>query len=324
MKITVLDGRTLNPGDNPWTPFEPIGAELVVHDFTPADLILQRARGSEILLTNKTPLAAKTMAELPALRYIGVLATGYNVVDVAAAKERGVVVTNVPEYGTDAVAQHVFAMLLTLIHDPRRHDQAVRAGEWQRRGDFAFWLTPVSELAGKTLGIVGYGRIGRRVAEIGRAFGMVVLAAGAPGRPASSRDKTGEDVRRVTVEQLFAQADVISLHCPQTPQNTGFVNRALLGLMKPTALLINTARGWLVNEADLADALSAGRLAGAAVDVVTREPIDANNPLLSAPNCLITPHMAWSAIEARRRLMRIAADNVAAFLRGAPQNVVNP
>lgn len=322
MKITVLDGLTLNPGDNPWTAFEPLG-ELIVHDRTPPELIVERARGSEIVLTNKTPLTRETIAQLPELRYIGVLATGYDVVDAAAARARGIVVTNVPEYGTDAVAQHTFALLLSLIQAPERHDGAVRAGEWARVGDFSFWRSPVRELAGKMMGLVGYGRIGRRVGQIARAFGMQVIAH-TPRRPARAIDPPHFDdgTPWLALDELFARSDVISLHCPQTPQNTSFVNRALLARMKSTAFLINTARGGLINEQYLADALAEGRVAGAGLDVVSSEPIDAGNPLLHAPNCLITPHMAWAALEARQRLMKIAAQNLQAFLEGKPRNVV--
>lgn len=319
MTITVLDGRTLNPGDNPWEPIEALG-DLVVHDGTPPERVVERARGSEIVLTNKTPLSRDTLAQLPGLRYIGVLATGYNVVDVSAAAEAGVVVTNVPEYGTDSVAQHTIALLLTLIHDPRRHDEAVRAGAWRESGEFSFWLTPLAELAGKTLGVVGYGRIGRKVGQIARALGMTVIAS---SRTRPAEDQFDDGTEWAEVDGLFAQSDVVSLHCPQTPENAGFVNQRLLARMKPTALLINTARGGLVDEADLAAALADGTLAGAALDVVSAEPVDPSNALLWAPNVLLTPHMAWAAVEARRRLMRIAAGNVASFLAGRPQNVVN-
>lgn len=318
MKITVLDGLTLNPGDNPWSAFE-LAGELIVHDRTPPELIVQRARGSEIVLTNKTPLTRQTIAQLPELRYIGVLATGYNVVDVAAARARGIVVTNVPEYGSDAVGQHTFALLLSLMHAPERHDEAVRSGEWARAGDFSFWRSPVRELAGKTMGIVGYGRIGRRVGHIAQAFGMHVVAHTPNARFGGRYD---DGTEWLALDELFSRSDVISLHCPQTPANARFVSRALLARMKPTAFLINTARGGLIDEQDLADALADGRLAGAGLDVVSVEPIDAANPLLRAPNCLLTPHMAWAALEARQRLMQIAAQNVKAFLEGNPRNVV--
>lgn len=330
MRITVLDGYTINPGDNPWTPLEGL-AEVDIHDRTAADQILGRAAGSPILLTNKTLLSRQTIERLPELRYIGVLATGYNVVDTAAARERGIVVTNIPAYSTESVAQHAFALLLSLVNRPRDHDAAIRAGEWQSRGDFSFTLSPLVELAGKTMGIVGYGRIGRRMGEIARAFGMNVVAntrtRPAQGEPASSAraaPPTYDDgTPWLAIPELFAHADVVSLHAPQTAENAGFVNRDLLKRMKPTALLINTARGGLVNEADLAAALAEGVLAGAGLDVLTEEPPQTDNPLLSAPNCLITPHVAWATVEARQRLMRIAVDNVRAFLDGMPQNVVS-
>ncbi len=317
MKVVVLDGYTLNPGDNPWEALARLG-ELVVHDRTEPSRIVERARGATVVLTNKTPLDAATLAQLPELRFIGVLATGYNIVDVEAARQRGVVVSNVPEYGTDSVAQHVFALLLELCHHVGAHDAAVHAGEWSASKDFCFWKSPPVELAGKTMGIVGLGRIGRRVAELARAFGMEVVAAGR-GPAAESTPS----VPRLPVVELFTAADVVSLHCPLTPANTGFVDRQLLARMKPSAFLINTARGGLVEEAALAEALRGGRLGGAAVDVVSAEPMRVDNPLLEAPNCIITPHIAWASLAARRRLMATAVANVEAFLAGEPVNVVN-
>jgi glycerate dehydrogenase len=318
MKLVVLDGYTLNPGDNPWDELARLG-DLTVYDRTPAHQIVERSRGADILLTNKTPLAAETLAQLPQLRFIAVLATGYNVVDVAAARRRDIPVANVPEYGTDSVAQHVFALLLELCHHVGLHDAAVHAGEWATAADFCFWKSPPVELAGATMGIVGFGRIGRRVGELAHAFGMSVIAAGGSQReaPAYRRFEWRE------IPELFARADVVSLHCPLTADNAQFVNRELLGRMKPAAFLINTARGGLVNEGDLADALHAGKLAGAAVDVVSIEPIRVDNPLLAAPRCLITPHIAWASLAARRRLMTMTVANVKAFLAGRPINVVN-
>jgi len=318
VQIVVLDGYTLNPGDNPWDAVEALG-ELTVYDRTPIEQIADRVGRAEIVLTNKTPLDAPTLASLPTLRFISVLATGYNVVDVACARRQGIAVSNVPEYGTDSVAQHVVALLLTLIHRPERHDHLVRQGQWQRRGDFSFWDAPLVELAGKRMGIVGFGRIGRRVGELAHALGMEVLACskdpgGAPGyRPFAWR----------SVEAVFAEADVISLHCPLDESSRGMVNRARIATMKRSALLINTARGGLVDERDLAGALNEERLAGAAVDVLSQEPPAEDNPLLAARNCLITPHLAWATKEARRRLMAITAANIAAFLRGEPINVVS-
>jgi glycerate dehydrogenase len=318
MKIVVLDGYTLNPGDNPWTDLASLG-ELTVHNRTPPEAIVERAVGAEVLLTNKTRLTARTLSELPRLRFISVLATGHDVVDGAAARQRGIPVSNVPEYGTESVAQHVFALLLELCHQVARHDAAVHAGEWARTADFCFWKQPPVELAGSTMGLVGFGRIGRRVAEIAQAFGMRVMAARATPLPAPPHPA----VTWTPIPELFAAADVVSLHCPLTPHTARFVNRELLARMKPTAYLINTARGALVDEQALADALNAGALAGAAVDVVSAEPIGAGNPLLGACNCLITPHMAWGSLAARRRLMAATVDNVRAFLAGQPINVVN-
>jgi glycerate dehydrogenase len=318
LKIVVLDGYTLNPGDNPWDPVAALG-EFTVYDRTLGEQIVSRAAGAEIVLTNKTPLTGPVLAALPALRFISVLATGYNVVDVAIARQRGIVVSNVPEYGTASVAQHVIALLLALVHRPERHDALVRQGQWQRRGDFCFWETPPLELAGKRMGIVGFGRIGRRVGELAHALGMEVLActrhpAGPPGyQPFAWRP----------LDEIFSEADVISLHCPLTPQNQGLVNRQRLATMQRGALLINTARGGLVNEQDLADALNAGRIAAAALDVLSVEPPLEQNPLLAARNCLITPHMAWAALESRRRLMAITAANIAAFQRGQPINTIS-
>jgi glycerate dehydrogenase len=317
-RIVVLDGYTLNPGDNPWDPVARLG-ELTVHDRTPADLIVERSRGATLVLTNKVPLSAATLAQLPDLRFISVLATGYNVVDMEAAHERGIVVSNVPEYGTDSVAQHVFALLLELCHRVSLHASAVAAGAWVRSPDFCFWRQPPIELTGQTMGIVGLGRIGRRVGELAHAFGMKVVAAGGqtrtdPGyRPFAWRQ----------VEELFAQADVISLHCPLTNDNPAFVNRALLRQTKPGVFFINTARGGLVDEAALAEALRSGQLGAAAVDVISEEPMRPDNPLLKAPNCIVTPHMAWASLSARRRLLATTAKNIAAFCTGRPINVVN-
>ncbi len=318
MNIVVLDGYTVNPGDNPWADLAQLG-DLIVHDRTPPELILPRASGADVLLVNKVPLTANTLAQLPRLRFVSVLATGYNLVDVLAARRRGVPVANVPEYGTDSVAQHVFALLLELAHQVGAHQAAVRAGEWVAAQDFCFWKTPPIELAGLTMGIVGFGRIGRRVGEIAHAFGMSVMAAG--------RSRGAEPRYRpfawADIPDVFAAADVVSLHCPLTGTNAGFVNRDLLGRMKSSAFFINTARGQLVEEPALAAALHAGQLAGAGVDVVAVEPMRPDNPLLHAPGCIITPHMAWASLAARRRLMAATVANVKAFLAGRALNVVN-
>ncbi len=309
MTIVVLDGATLNPGDLSWAELEALGP-CVIHPRSAGDEIVARARDAEIVLTNKTPLDAATLAQLPRLRYVGVLATGYNVVDVAAARARGVPVTNVPTYGTNSVAQHTLALLLELTNQVGRHAASVRAGGWVRCPDFCYAETPLVELDGLVLGLVGAGRIARAVARLGEALGMrVVHATRAGGRP--------------ELERVLAEADVVSLHCPLTPETRGLIDAAALARMKPTALLLNTSRGPLVVEADLAAALNAGRIAGAAVDVLAVEPPRPDNPLLGARNCLVTPHHAWATQAARRRLLAVAVDNVRAFLAGAPRHVVN-
>lgn len=318
MRIVVLDGYTLNPGDNPWDDVAALG-ELTVYERTPAEQIIERAKDAEIILTNKTPLSAQTLEQLPKLRFVSVLATGYNVVDVAAARTRNIPVSNVPVYGTNAVAQFVFALTLELCHHVAEHSAGVKAGEWSRSPDFCYWNTPLIELAGKRMGIVGFGRIGRRVGELAHAFGMEVLTSDVQ----ASNDPPYAPFSWCSIEDLFARADFVTLHCPQTADNARFVNAALLQRMQRHAFFINTARGGLVNEADLADALHRGLIAGAAIDVVSSEPIAADNPLLTAPHCLITPHIAWAALAARQRLMRTTAENIAAFLAGAPVNVVN-
>lgn len=330
MKLVVLDGHTVNPGDNPWEPVAALG-DLTVYDRTAEAEVLERAGDAEVVITNKTRLPATVIDALPALRLICVLATGYDVVDVAAACRRGVVVCNVPEYGTDSVAQHVFALLLELVHRMADHDAAVRAGAWSRAPDFCFWLQPPVELAGLAIGIVGYGRIGRRVADIARAFGMHVLAAGRAPLPGAAErasqayvEDAADQIEWVSRVDLFARADVVSLHCPLTAQTERMVDAAMLARMKPTAFLINTARGRLLDEAALAGALRAGKLAGAGLDVSEREPMAADSPLLGAPRCVITPHMAWASLAARKRLMRATAANIAAFAAGRPIHVVEP
>ena len=317
MSIVVLDGYTLNPGDLSWSALETLGT-CTVHDRTPPESVVERAREAEILFTNKVVLGRAELAQLPRLRYIGVLATGYNVVDVAAARERGIVVTNIPTYGTRSVAQMTFALLLELTQHVGHHAQTVRDGRWTQSKDFCYWDPPLVELAGLTLGLVGFGRIGRAVAEVALAFGMKVRAhdAFAPAGPVTG-------VTMVDMETLFRQSDVVSLHCPLTADNKGLVNSARLNLMKSSAFLINTSRGPLVNEADLAAALNACRIAGAGLDVLAVEPPRPDNPLLTAKNCLITPHIAWATAAARRRLMDIAVGNLRAFLAGAPVNQVN-
>ena len=318
VKIVVIDGYTLNPGDNPWTPLEQLGS-LEVHDHTEPEDVAAQAQHADILIVNKCTVSAETIERLPALRFIAVTATGFNIVDVAAARRLGIPVANVPEYGTKTVAQFTWALILELCHHVGRHVESVAAGDWTRTTDFCYWLTPQVELAGKRLGLIGYGRIARHVATIGREFGMNILAAGRPGSPAPA----GEAVEWLSIEEIFATADVVSLHCPLTAATQKMVNRQLLGHMRRDAFLINTSRGGLVDEDALSEALRAGQLAAAAVDVVSVEPIRSDNPLLAAPNCLITPHMAWTSLAARQRLTRITAENVAAFLAGRPINIVN-
>ena len=312
MKIVVLDGYAANPGDLSWAPLEALG-ELTVYDRTPADQIAARIADAELVLTNKAVLSRELIAGAKKLKYIGVLATGYNVVDVTAAAELGVVVTNIPAYSTDSVAQLVFALLLEICHNVGHHSQAVHAGRWSANADFCFWDTPLIELAGKTMGIVGYGRIGHRVAEIARCFGMNVIAW----------TRTPRDPECVSLDELLARSDVISLHCPLFPETKNLINRDTIAKMKDGVILINTSRGPVVNDADLRAALESGKVYAAGADVSTVEPIPADSPLLGAKNMFLTPHIAWATFEARERLMDIAVKNVEAFLSGAPVNTVN-
>lgn len=313
MKIVVLDGYTENPGDLSWEGFEALG-ELTVYDYTPADKIAERIEGAQAVYTNKTPLTRETIEAAKALRMIGVLATGYNVVDVQAAKEQGIPVCNIPTYGTSAVAQYVFALLLEICHRVAHHAQAVEEGRWSACRDFCFWDYPLMELAGKTLGLIGYGRIGRATAQIARGFGMRVLAYDA--------HVTAPEC--VDLDTLLSQSDVISLHCPLFPETQGLINRETIAKMKDGVILINTSRGPLIREADLREALLSGKVYAAALDVVSVEPIRPDNPLMGLDNCLITPHIAWAPRESRQRLMDIAVANLRAFVDGKPQNVVNP
>ncbi len=330
MNIVVTDGYTLNPGDLSWNEIEELGAITVYERTAPSELAA-RAREAEVLLTNKTPVDAAAMALLPRLRYIGVLATGYNVVDLAGAARRGVVVTNIPAYSTPSVAQLAFALILELCHHVQAHSESVRSGDWSRSKDFSYRRFPLIELAGKTLGILGYGQIGRSVARIARAFGMEVIAAARQAQPAQSEAAPGRapsaceeaPITRVPRAELFRLSDVVCLTAPLTPETAGVIDRSALSLMKRSAFLINVSRGGLVVEADLAEALASGRIAGAGLDVLAEEPPRADNPLLSAPGCIVTPHIAWATREARSRAMAIAAANLRAFLAGAPQNVVS-
>ncbi len=318
LKLVVLDGYALNPGDLSWNGFGQL-ADLIVYERTHVDLIAERAADAELVLTNKTPLSAETIANLPPLKYIGVLATGYNVVDVKAARARGITVTNVANYGSHSVAQLAFALVLELSHNVGLHNSAVKNGTWSQNPDWCFWLKPQLELYGKIMGIVGFGRIGREVAKIAQAFGMGLVIAN-HGNPDVS-DFHGATV--APLEDFLRQADIVSLHCPLTPLTQNLISRERLALMKPNAFLVNTSRGQLIVEQDLVEALNSGRLAGAAVDVISSEPPRQDNPLLSAKNCIITPHMAWATKEARSRLMEIAVKNLDAFLAGQPVNVVS-
>ena len=318
MKIVALDGHTLNPGDNPWDPVVALG-DFSVYDKTPDELVLERAAGAQVLLTNKVPLTPAVFDALPDLQFVSVTATGFNVVDTEAARARDIPVSNIPVYGTDSVAQYAMALLLELCHHVGHHDNAVHQGGWKNSGYWSFWETPLMELAGKTIGLIGFGRIGQRVGELAHAFGMEVWAYA----PSPKDAPAYAPFALKSVEEIFAGADVVSLHCPQTPENTGFVNANLLATMKEGALFINTGRGGLVDEQALLDALRVGTPRAAATDVASTEPIENGNPLLQAPNLLITPHMAWATVEARKRLMGMTADNIKAFQDGSPINLVN-
>lgn len=318
MKIVVLDGYTENPGDLSWEGLEAMG-ELVVYPRTPAGEIVNRIGDAEIVYTNKTPITRETLDACPNIRFIGVLATGYNVVDVNAAREHNIPVCNVPTYGTSAVAQFAFALLLELCHHVADHAASVKAGEWSRCEDFCYWKYPLIELKGKTMGIVGFGRIGQAVARLAVAFGMKVLAYDSYQDPALESD----GVRYADLDALYAQSDVISLHCPLFPETEKMINADSIRRMKKGVMLINTSRGGLIDEAALAAALKDGAVAGAALDVVSTEPICMDNVLLDSPNCLITPHIAWAPKESRQRLMDVAVENLRSFLEGKSQNVVN-
>jgi glycerate dehydrogenase len=317
MKLVILDGYCLNPGDLSWDDLRRL-ADLDVHDRTPAHEVVARMGGAELAMTNKTPMPADVLRQLPNLKYIGVLATGYNIVDVKTARELGITVTNIPTYGTASVAQFAFALLLELCHRVGMHSEAVRAGEWTQSSDWCFWKSPLVELAGKSMGIVGFGRIGRQTARIADAMGMRVLA-----HDAVQKDPPAyEGFRWAELDELLAESDVVSLHCPLFPETQGLMNAERLRHMKPSAFLLNTSRGPLVVDQDLADALNTGVIAGAGLDVLSVEPPPAN-PLFQARNCIITPHIAWATKEARARLMQVAVDNVQAFLKGETRNVVS-
>ena len=317
MKIVALDGKPMEPVRDRWTPIESLGELTVFEQTDPADIV-SRIGDAEIALTNKVRLGENEFSQLPSLKFVGQTATGYDNIDLESARRHNVVVSNVPVYSTQSVAQHVFAMLLSMIHRPGDHDQAIRDGQWATEAQFTFWLSPLNELVGKSLGIVGFGRIGQATARVGQAFGMKILVSSR-----TRKEVVGlEHVQWCSPEEVFQQADVVSLHCPQTEANCGFVNSSLLSRMKSTSILINTARGALINVQDLTDALNQGTIAGACLDVLAQEPVAADNPLLTAKNCLITPHIAWTTVEARARLLQITADNIAAFQSGSPINII--
>lgn len=319
MKIVVLDGYTENPGDLSWGELEKLG-ELTVYDrTTDHSLIIERIGDAQAVYTNKTPLTAETIAACPNLKFIGVLATGYNVVDVEAAKKAGIPVCNIPTYGTAAVGQYTIALLLELCHHIGEHSDCVKRGDWTNNQDWCFWNHPLIELDGKTMGIIGFGRIGQRTARIAQALGMKILAYDSFKNPALESDTC----RYTELDDLLAQSDVIALHCPLFPSTQGIINKDTIAKMKDGVLLINDSRGPLIVEEDLRDALNSGKVAGAAVDVVSTEPIQMDNPLLSAKNILITPHIAWAPKESRQRLMDVAVENLKAFVDGKPVNVVN-
>ncbi|MBZ3640293.1 D-2-hydroxyacid dehydrogenase [Enterococcus casseliflavus] len=319
MKIVVLDGYALNPGDLSWQGFEELG-EVTVYDrtsYTDKQEIIERIGDAEAILTNKTPITADVLKACPQLTYIGVLATGYNVVDLAAAKEQGITVTNIPSYSTNAVAQATFALLLEVTNQVGHHNRSVHQGDWQTSKDFSYWQTPLMELAGKTIGLIGYGAIAQAVATIAHAFQLKVSYFNHRPKPAQA-----DWAKQVSLAELYQEADIISLHVPQFPETEKMIDRTALAQMKSSAILINTARGGLIDEAAVAEALQTGQIAALAADVVSKEPIEADNPLLQAPNCYLTPHIAWAPVETRRRLMGIAVANLSGFKAGTPQNVV--
>lgn len=318
MKIVVLDGYTENPGDLSWAPLEALG-ETTIHDRTEPGKIIERIGDAEVILTNKTPITKETLAACPNLKYIGVLATGFNVVDTEAAKAAGVLVSNIPTYGTDAVAQFAIALLLEICHHIGHHEQEVKKGRWASSDDWCFWDYPLIELAGKTIGIVGFGRIGRRVGEMAHALGLKVMAFDEYAKP----DPSTAFATMTDLDTLLGSADVISLHCPLTKDTEGLVGAANIAKMKDGVIIINNSRGPLIVEQDLADALNSGKVYAAGLDVASTEPILPDNPLLSAKNCIITPHISWAPKESRQRLMDIAVANVKAFIEGAPVNIVN-
>lgn len=318
MKIVVLDGYTLNPGDLSWSALKNKG-DVVIYDRTFPNELFERAAEAEILFTNKVQLGKELILNLPQLKYIGVLATGFNIIDIETAKVKNIVVSNVPGYSTASVVQHTFALLLEFAHHTQNHSDAVRNGKWSSSSDFCFWDYPLLELAGKTMGILGFGTIGRQVADTATAFGMNVIMYSRTRRDELYRP----NFKWVELKELFLQSDVLSVHCPLTPETSDLINKNNLELMKPSAFLINTSRGPIVNDLDLANALNSSVIAGAGIDVLSTEPPSLSNPLLSARNCFITPHISWATKESRQRLMNIAINNLEAFLEGKPDNWVN-
>ncbi len=318
MKIVVLDGYTLNPGDISWEGLEAFG-EVTVYDRTKAEDIVTRIGEAEVVYTNKTPITRETLAACQNVKFIGVLATGYNIVDIAAAKEKDIPVCNIPTYGTAAVSQFAIALLLELCHHIGEHSEAVKAGEWTSNPDWCFWKYPLVELAGKTMGIIGFGRIGQDTGKIAQALGMNVLAFDSY----QNSELESETCHYADLDTLLAQSDVISLHCPLFPSTEGIINKENIAKMKDGVMIINDSRGPLIVEEDLRDALNSGKVAGAALDVVSTEPIKMDNPLLDAKNVILTPHIAWAPKESRQRLMDIAVENLKAYVEGEPQNVVN-
>lgn len=318
MKIVVLDSFALNPGDLSWDWLKALG-DCEIHHRTPQDKILERCENADIVLTNKTPLTAETLTQLPTLKYIALLSTGYNIVDCDCAKARGIPVSNIPAYSTNAVAQLTFSLILEITNAVGIHSESVKNGDWSSCPDFCYWKAPLTELCGKTLGVVGFGQIGQAVADIAEAFKMKVVAVSGHETNQSHR----KNFRWVDMDTLAKESDIISFHCPLTEKTTGLVNKEFISKCKDGAIIINTSRGPVINDKDLADALNSDKLKGAGLDVLTVEPPRADNPLLKAKNCFITPHIAWAAFETRERLMNILKENVTAYLSGKPQNVVN-
>lgn len=318
MKIVVLDGYTTNPGDLSWDKLTELG-DVKIYDRTPVELTAERIGDAEIILTNKAPVSRETIEKCSNIKYIGVLATGYNIVDTTAAKEKNIIVSNIPTYGTAAVGQYTIALLLEVCHHIGEHNKAVKNGDWSNSKDWSFWNYPLIELAGKSIGIIGYGRIGQKTGQIAQALGMKVLANANHPNPALEN----ENCKYVDLDTLIKTSDVIALHCPLTPETQGIINKESISKMKDKVIIINTSRGPLIVEEDLRDALNSGKVAAAACDVVSTEPIKKDNPLLNAKNMIITPHIAWAPIESRRRLMDFTIENLVKFLEGNPINVVN-